>query len=286
MTRSVALGVAVLGSFAMLVGCDSSEGDAGSGGAGGAGTGGATATTATATATGQGGMGGAGGEGGAGSADECPEVNATEPCGANGMRGCQVDPEGSGRLVWTACDETSGAASTPLVLSFDGEEAEFTAGASAVFDLTGLAQSRATDWPTAKTPWLALDRDDDGTIGDGTELFGSAVTLRSGRLAQHGFEALAELDDNGDGRIDARDPAFATLTLWSDADGDRGSARSELSTLEARGVESISLAYESAPVCDLRGNCSIERASFTWRAPDGSRREGRVIDLHLAFQSR
>src|SRR5215510_2086314 len=54
---------------------------------------------------------------------------------------------------------------TPLVLSFDRAPVEFIpAAASFAFDLTGAGQNIATDWPTARTPWLALDRDGDGRI--------------------------------------------------------------------------------------------------------------------------
>lgn len=289
MVRLVARGLVVLGAVALLVGCDSSEGD-GSGGAGtgtgGAGSGGAGGGTTTGTTTGQGGAGGTGGEGGAGGglADECPMLNATEPCEGGGMRGCGEAPDGSGRLVWTECDRTSGAAATPLVLSFDGAEVAFAADATAAFDLTGLGQSLATDWPSARTPWLALDRDGDGAIRDGKELFGSAVELADGRLARHGFEALAALDEDGDGHVAASDPGFAALTLWSDADGDRVTDPGELASLVERGVTSLSLAFARRRVCDARGNCGIERASFQWIDGSGRAREGRIIDVHLAFQ--
>lgn len=279
MMRSFVYGVVVLASLA-FTGCDSSEGDGGTGGAGSGsggsgGTGGAVAATTADTGT--------GGEDG-GLADECPERNVTEPCEGGGMRGCGEAADGSGRLVWTECDESSGAGSTPLVLSFDGSDASFAAGASAAFDVTGLGQSIATDWPSARTPWLALDRDGSGAIEDGAELFGSAVAVARGGLAQHGFEALAELDANGDGVLDAADPRFGELLLWSDASGDRRSQLGELTTLGARSIVSISLAFSRTRTCDARGNCGIERAAFTWLDAHGAPHQGRVIDVHLAFQ--
>ena len=291
MVRLVARGIVVLGSMALIVGCGDSDGDgsggsgSGTGGAGSGGAGGGTTTT-TGTTTGEGGTGGQGGAGGGGLADECPMLNATEPCEGGGMRGCGEAADGSGRLEWTECDQSSGAASTPLVLSFDGAEVGLAASSSAAFDLTGLGQSLATDWPNARTPWLALDRNGDGAINDGRELFGSAVEIAEGRLARHGFEALAALDENGDGRIDAADPGFAALTLWSDGDADRQTDRGELATLAARGVVSLSLSFERRAVCDARGNCGIERAAFTWLDAEGGAHEGRIIDVHLAFQDR
>ena len=48
------------------------------------------------------------------------------------------------------------------------------------------------------------DLDDDGRITSGRELFGSA-SLIAGRQVSNGFEALAALDESGDGAIDKRD---------------------------------------------------------------------------------
>src|SRR5262249_54443520 len=61
---------------------------------------------------------------------------------------------------------------TPLVLSFDGAPVEYRIDSAHAFDLNGT-RSQVTDWPTARTPWLALDRDGNGRIDDGGELFGS-----------------------------------------------------------------------------------------------------------------
>jgi hypothetical protein len=284
MSRTKTMLVACVVGVVGLVGCDSSEGG-GTGGGGGSGSGGDDPSTTSGTTTsGTGGTGGGEGGQGGGTADECPELNATEPCGNGGMRGCGETEDG--HLAWTACDETSGAASTPLVLSFDGAEVAFRADAASTFDLTGVGQSMLTDWPAARTPWLALDRDGDGEIRDGKELFGSAVALAQGGLAQHGFEALAELDANADGVVDAKDPGFASLVLWSDADGDRTSDGGELAPLASRRVVSISLAFTRAPACDTRGNCGVERAAFTWLDARGDAHEGRVIDVHLPTQAR
>lgn len=141
-----------------------------------------------------------------------------------------------------------------------------------------------TDWPGAATPWLVLDRDGDGTIGDARELFGSAVVLRTGERAGNGFAALAEHDDDGDGRITARDAVWPLLMLWSDHDGDRRSTPWELEPVATRGLEAIDLAYRVEPLCDDRGNCEVERAEFTWSRADGRRVGGTVVDLHLACQ--
>ncbi len=80
------------------------------------------------------------------------------------------------------------ACATPLVLSFDNRHVDFTQ-TPGEFDLFGQGMSIGTDWVSAETPWLVLDRDHDGSIADGSELFGSMTVLPSGERAHDGFAA-------------------------------------------------------------------------------------------------
>lgn len=225
--------------------------------------------------------------------DQCA-LGQTQACtikvmdGAGGSSGGTVDMPGTqsceagsnGQLVWGAC--ASSSASTPLVFSFDGAPATF-AEAPGAFSLNPT-MSVATDWVTAATPWLALDRNHDGAIADGGELFGSATSLSSGGFAKNGFEALAELDSNHDGRIDRDDAAFSSLVVWADANQNRVSDAGEMVSLSAKGIESIELAFSNRTSCDLRGNCEIESARFTFRDPSGREHTGRIADVHLAHR--
>ncbi|MDF1561533.1 MAG: hypothetical protein P1V51_00740 [Deltaproteobacteria bacterium] len=179
--------------------------------------------------------------------------------------------------------ETHGC-TTPLVVVFGrGERVSFLPDdGESRFDLAapGRTPVLRTDWPSAVTPWLALDRDGDGAITSGQELFGSAVLI-DGRPAANGFEALAALDANGDGQIDRRDPAFYRLLLWADANGDRRSQPAELRSLRSAGLLSLALSHQSQPRCDERGNCEVERASLRFRDLAGVEREGAVVDVRL-----
>ena len=167
---------------------------------------------------------------------------------------------------------------TPLVIAFDAQPIEFATSAGAFAFAPGSPV--ASDWPTATTPWLALDRDHSGTIDSGAELFGDRTRLPDGSRAVNGFAALAALDDNRDGRIDASDAAFASLALWSDRDGDRATGAGELTPL-ANQIVSISLADTLDVRCDARGNCEGERAAMTWRDAAGTLRTGAVVDVYL-----
>jgi hypothetical protein len=169
------------------------------------------------------------------------------------------------------------------VLSFDGSEPlVLAADAALTFDLAGDTPGIVTDWPRAETPWLVLDRDGDGRIGDGRELFGSGTQLSSGARARNGFEALAELDADGNGVVDAADPGFASLALWSDHDADRATDATELTSLGggSRRIVAIDLGYRVEARCDARGNCGVERATFRWEDERGVH-DGAVVDLHL-----
>ena len=90
----------------------------------------------------------------------------------------------------------------------------------------------ATGWVKPDDGLLVLDRNGDGIINNGGELFGDSTLLADGSRAAHGYAALAELDSNGDGKVDAADEQFADLRVWRDLNSDGISTASELFTLE------------------------------------------------------
>ncbi|MCB9567042.1 MAG: calcium-binding protein [Myxococcales bacterium] len=174
------------------------------------------------------------------------------------------------------------ACNTPLVLAFDGAAVEYRSAGPATFPIASEA-CVDTDWPTAATPWLALDRDRSGAIEGGHELFGTGV-IEGGRRASDGFTALAPLDSDGDGVISASDERFGELLVWADEDGDRRSSAWELQPLSAYGVLAIDLGYAIDRRCDARGNCEVQRASFVYADGHGGERRGDVVDVHLSCQ--
>ena len=182
-------------------------------------------------------------------------------------------------IVTSTATETSSlrcwCSPTPLVIAFDDRPVEFAPDQRFAYS---PGHPVATDWPTTSTPWLAMDRDGNGVIESGAELFGDSTVLADGTTARHGFAALAALDANRDAVIDHADPAFQALRLWADRDRDGRGTPDELVTL-ASVVVSISLDYRVDERCDARGNCERERASITWRGHAGLRR-GSVIDIY------
>ena len=132
--------------------------------------------------------------------------------------------------------------SDPIVLDLDGDGIELLDITKGVdFDLYGTGSKQAVAWIAPDDGLLVLDRNLNGTIDDGTELFGNLNEDFS-----DGFEHLAELDraefgGNADGVIDANDAAFAHLKVWKDANTDGISGAEELVSLSALEVTSILL---------------------------------------------
>ncbi len=163
---------------------------------------------------------------------------------------------------------------TPLVVAFTNSPIEFTRPDDARRFPIGL--NSRTEWVSPKTPWLALDQNGNDCVDDQSELFGADGS------SANGFEKLARLDDNQDGRIDASDSAFSRLSLWTDEAPFQRCASSELRPLSAFGVVTIDLHYaSSAPTRD--GSYEGEHATLLISDARGMpSRMGRIVDVHLA----
>lgn len=125
------------------------------------------------------------------------------------------------------------AAKDPLVLNFAGTSAQLTEGRFA-FDLDGDGQTEAMPFLAAGSAFLALDRNGDGRITDGRELFGPA--------SGDGFAELAAFDADGNGFIDQADPVYSRLMLFN-----RSEAGDWLLPLTQAGVGAIHLGRIATP---------------------------------------
>jgi hypothetical protein len=148
---------------------------------------------------------------------------------------------------------------SPILLNLAGSARIFdlTSAANGVrFDIDGDGDQDQVAWTErgSLVAFVAMDRNADGVIDDGSELFGNATHLSSGGRAEHGFQALVELDENHDGVVDDRDPAYRRLLVWVDTNHNGLSERSELRGLREAGVAALFTNYRESRRTDANGN--------------------------------
>ena len=152
----------------------------------------------------------------------------------------------------------------PIILDLDGDGLETVGLAGNVyFDHDGDGVLTKTGWAGKNDALLVWDRNANGRIDTGAELFGDFTVLPNGTLAPNGFAALAALDANGDGVIDASDPAFHELKLWRDTSQDGQTGAGELITLADAGIVSLNLAHTLKNQNLANGNQLTREGSFT-----------------------
>ncbi|MBI1766438.1 MAG: hypothetical protein HYR56_33950 [Acidobacteria bacterium] len=195
----------------------------------------------------------------------------------NFSSGCSTSTFGIGEAR-TLSPNRSCCRVSPLVVDMDGDSFHYTDVAGGVrFDLTGDGRKFQVAWPTITSgdAWLVLDRNDNGTIDSGRELFGNFTAQVADVQTGNGFLALAEYDKpvyggNGDGVINAQDEVFSFLQLWQDANHNGVSEPNELTYVTARNIVSIPLTYWEGTLTDQYGNRFSLKNNVT--LSDGSQR--------------
>lgn len=155
-------------------------------------------------------------------------------------------------------------ASDPIVLDMTGEGLALRPLSDGIhFDVTGDGIADRTGWIGPGNALLVRDGNGNGLIDDAREL----VSERFGSGFNSSLDALASLDRNHDGRLDAADDGFAMLKVWQDADSDGVSQPGELRGLSEAGIRSIATAA-TASDASLAGNKILGTTSMTMA--DGS----------------
>jgi hypothetical protein len=133
---------------------------------------------------------------------------------------------------------------SPIIINFDEGGYQLSGANSPIFfDMPGNGHPTFMGWTEAGADeaFLWLDRNHNGRVTSGAELFGNFTPLRNGGLAKNGFEALRDFDTNNDGVIDNRDSIWPRLMLWRDLNHNGVSEPGEFAPLQGSGVISIDL---------------------------------------------
>ncbi|MET0437516.1 MAG: DUF5801 repeats-in-toxin domain-containing protein [Devosia sp.] len=169
-------------------------------------------------------------------------------------------------------------AADPLVLDLDNNGYTFSSlNEGAAFDLDADGKIDQLAWNSSNDGILAYDVDGNGTIDNGSELF---TPWFNGGNFVNGSAALASLDTNSDGVIDANDEAFNKLQIWQDLNGDGISDAGELKSLADHGITSLS-ASTAATNGSIDGQAIVGEGTFT-RA-DGT--TGGYVEVELDIVS-
>ena len=167
--------------------------------------------------------------------------------------------------------------SDPLVVDLSGDGVRLSSLENgARFDINADGKTDQTAFVQGDDAFLVLDRNRNGRIDNGSEMFGD----QNG--AVNGFEELRKYDSNRDGVIDRKDAIYASLRLLHDRNGDGRAGLREMSTLAEKGIDSLDLGYRAGQrVDDTHRNTLAERSHYL--RGNGSR--GALVDVWLGYQT-
>ena len=152
---------------------------------------------------------------------------------------------------------------SPLVLDLNNNDKTSTSffNSDSYFDLDNNTFKEKTAWLEKGDGFLALDKNANGVIDNGGELFGNHTLLKDNTFASDGFEALKQYDTNNDNILDENDAIYNELLIWKDKNSNGISEEGELSTLSEENITSIKLDANKIDLKDKETNNLITHTS-------------------------
>lgn len=170
---------------------------------------------------------------------------------------------------------------TPIIIGFGVGGFRMTSVDDGVlFDMDADGSPELVSWtePDSEDAFLVMDRNRNGLIDDGTELFGNSTWLFRVGKAANGFEALLEFDQqfvggDSDGVISDGDLMYKGLMIWRDRNHNGRSEPEELQSLASAGIVTVEYAFTENQRRDRWGN------QFRFKSRVWARRNGGVVPL-------
>jgi len=156
---------------------------------------------------------------------------------------------------------------SPLVINMGNGPWKFSGTSDPVlFDLAGHGATGLTTWTKrdSEIAFLALDRDGDGAITSGRELFGDWTRDPADRTESNGFVWLASYDRDGDGFVSDDDPIWPSLLLWADRNHDGVSQPTELMRVADSQIAALDTVYTTTDRADKHGNAFRYKSKVHW----------------------
>ncbi|ELD4018237.1 LysM peptidoglycan-binding domain-containing protein, partial [Salmonella enterica] len=155
--------------------------------------------------------------------------------------------------------------SDPVVIDLNGDGVK-TIGKSAgiLFDHDGNLFAENTGWVSPEDGLLVIDKNHDGKIDSGNELFGSNSVQSDGSIAKTGYEALRGYDENHDGVIDQKDTIWSQLQVWQDRNSNGVVDEGELSSLDKLNIATVRLDYNTLSFTDSEGNRHLQQGKVIY----------------------
>ncbi|MEM8994783.1 MAG: hypothetical protein AAGF23_08330 [Acidobacteriota bacterium] len=216
--------------------------------------------------------------------DKADEISVSPSEAEHQEQLCAADPNCD---PYAPCWATPGC-TCPILLDLDRDNFRLAGADDPVwFDIDADGDKELLTWTRrgSRDGFLCWDRNDNGRIDDGKELFGNSTPLVDDSIAPFGYLALSELDSRAfggdmDGFITPQDAIYPELCVWIDTDHDGESDPLEIHDLAEIGITHLGVDWVTQPRRDRFGNLFLYHGVAAVEDEGGSY-EIRTVDAYF-----